>query len=95
MNAMKCNVVLFFQCSQVLKYGTFDGLPSLQELNLSFNSLETVQRMVFKVIPHSLILHLRDNPIQCDERVCWLKRGERDGSIEWSSSPWYSRTPLI
>ena len=89
---MPCRLCLIFQ---VLKYGTFASLPSLQELELSDNNLETVEHMAFKGIPRSLVLHLANNPIQCDARVCWLKRAERNGSIEWDTPSWYGRTCLI
>ena len=29
--------------------------------------------------PANLTLHLRRAPLECDRRLCWMKRGERDG----------------
>ena len=33
-----------------------------------------------------LILSMRDNPLICDERMCWMKMSERIGRIIWHSA---------
>ena len=38
---------------------------------------------------HGLELSLDNNPLQCDSRLCWIKKGEREDNITWL----YDRKP--
>ena len=61
--------------------GSFANLP-LTNLYLDSNQLRTPlqQDDVFK--SHHLLLLLEDNPLECDSRMCWLKKEEKEGWID-------------
>ena len=63
--------------------GAFNNLPHLYWLLLSDNNLETVEMSSFmdpscpNEHPIDLAALLESNPLQCDERLCWLKEADR------------------
>ncbi len=59
---------------QGLRIWTFEGLVSLERLWLSGNSLSVMDSRVFSLLPRPLAVNLRDNPIACNRRLCWLKQ---------------------
>ena len=69
----------------------FYGLVSLIVLQLEGNRLTRLPVDVFKHLPNSFTLGLgnvrrkpqEDNPLQCNEDLCWLKQKERNGTITW------------
>ena len=65
--------------------GAFQGLEFLSKLWLFNNRLTTLQSNTFTGLPRPLDLTLGENPLQCDQRLCWIKRGEREGWIRWIS----------
>ena len=87
-----------------LPFGVFDGLTSLTKLFLDRNNLTTIDSRVFDVFDEGLELSLSQNPLVCDERLCWLRERIQDGRIElrqgynkatcgedgteWSLMPW-------
>ncbi len=70
-----------------LETGTFYGLRSLVWLWLENNALTSLSWTVFTSVdykltmkhPASLQLWLKENPIQCNSYLCWMKLGEKDG----------------
>ena len=66
-----------------VKAGAFQGLELLSKLWLFNNSLTTLQSSTFTGLPRALDLTLGANPLQCDKRLCWIKRGEQEGWIRW------------
>ena len=62
--------------------GAFMNLPHLYWLLLGSNNLETVEMRSFMdpscpdEHPTDLAALLESNPLQCDERLCWLKEAE-------------------
>ena len=71
----------------------FTGLIALRSLYLDGNKLSTVSSDAFSHLYRPLSLRLsnptvpaaRRNPLQCDDRLCWLKNEETDGKIKFSS----------
>ena len=47
------------------------------------NLLTTLPSSVFPNLPRPLDLTLGGNPLQCDRRLCWVKRGETEGWVRW------------
>ena len=70
--------------------GAFYNLPQLTALQLQKNNLTTFKKDIFKatqtnrvVLPDQLVLQLNDNPLWCDQELCWLKDGEKEGWLTW------------
>ena len=62
----------------------FNTLTSLERLWLQDNELVTLEEGLFNTpLRTSLELWLRDNPLHCDVRMCWIKQAERVGHITW------------
>ena len=59
----------------------FRGLNLLSTVWLNENNLTTLESSIFFPLPRPLTLSLNDNPMICDNRLCWLKRGEREGWV--------------
>ena len=69
--------------------GAFNTLTSLERLWLQDNELVTLEEGLFNTpLRTSLRLDLSGNPLQCDERMCWLKEAERVGHITWYTRYW-------
>ena len=70
----------------------FSGLPRLQKLYLYGNNLNSFSEQVFDPNdfpdsdghPPNLTLSISKNPLQCDKRMCWLKKAEQEGWIAWA-----------
>ena len=75
----------------------FAGLPKLHELLLYWNKLETLSENVFDAAdfpnsgghPPKLTFSISRNPLQCDERLCWLKKAAMDGWITWYTQTFF------
>ena len=67
--------------------GTFSNLPNLESLAIPNNELTTVSLDMFRSIGHpaKLELLIHANPFYCDERLCWLKEGEKEGWLDYDS----------
>ena len=64
--------------------GAFNTLTSLEVLWLDNNELVTLEEGLFNTpLRTSLTLTLDHNPLQCNERMCWIKEAERVGHITW------------
>ena len=69
----------------------FGNLRSIKRISLKNNNLTTLDCDVFdpkdfpgyRRHPRKLGLKLGGNPLQCDSRMCWIKRGEDAGWIYW------------
>ena len=69
---------------QVVPLGGLSNLPKLDLLHLHNNQLKTLSKNIFTIKdypdsnghPPILRLTLRDNPLVCDTKLCWLKKGE-------------------
>ena len=67
--------------------GDLYNLPKIGQIWLMRTKVTTLSEGLFdaELYPetdgHSatLTLHLRAAPLQCDQSLCWMKRGERDG----------------
>ena len=78
---------------EALTAESFSGLQSLQILLLDGNQLTSLSADVFRHLPRPVrvALHnpnkksVRDNPLQCDTDLCWLKQEELQGNITWFS----------
>ncbi len=72
--------------------GAFNRSYSLQILHLGGNHLSTLDSNIFLHIPRPLVLNLHvpssDNPWDC-ETMCWLKKEEENGTIQFWSTPKY------
>ena len=66
-----------------IKPDTFYGLDKLKEVWFYTNKLTTLRSDTFTGLPRPMDITLGDNPLQCDKRLCWIKRGEREGWIRW------------
>ena len=77
--------------------GGLSNLPKLDVLHLHNNGLKTLTKDIFTINdypesnghPPILRLSLRANPLVCDTKLCWLKKGEEEG---WLTFPTYSTT---
>ena len=59
--------------------GTFTKQTKLKILYLHRNHLTTLRRNVFSSQHQTnFTLLLSHNPLQCDSKMCWIKRAERD-----------------
>ena len=61
-------------------------MTQLTRLNLHRNKLTTLEQDAFgmaRVLTTELTLVLENNPLQCDTRMCWVKRAEEAGLISW------------
>ena len=64
--------------------GAFNTLTFLQVLWLENNQLVTLEEGLFNTpLRTNLELDLRSNPLQCNERMCWIKEVERVRHITW------------
>ena len=62
--------------------GAFTKQTKLVRLYLHTNRLTTLQNNVLSSkLQTNLTLLLTFNPLQCDSKMCWIKRAERDGWI--------------
>ncbi len=59
-----------------IEFGSFKGNTALKVLSLGYNSLETVSQCMFDPTNHpaSLKIYMKNNPLQCDQDLCWLKQ---------------------
>ena len=64
----------------------FRRLSKLSTVWLNENNLTTLAASMFLPLPRPLTFSLNENPFQCDPRLCWLKRGEKEGWIRWNKS---------
>ena len=71
------------EITSIQKHG-FANLLKLKELYLYNNRLRTLNPLIFNShdFPHTeghppeLVLSISNNPLQCDKRLCWLKKAE-------------------
>ena len=74
--------LLYLHCNDIsyIQLGSFTNLYQLKELHLHQNKLTTLAKDTLP-IPHHIRLALLfwDNPLQCDNKMCWVKQGEEDG----------------
>ena len=78
---------------QTLGPHVFSGLVFLDCVNLAGNQLTSLSADVFSHLPRPLTLGLHlgwisigpENPLKCDADLCWLKREEQQGTIDWFS----------
>ena len=76
---------------QVIPSGGFSNLPKLDLLHLHNNWLKTFTRDIFTINdypesnghPPILRLTLGSNPLVCDKKLCWLKKGEIEGWLNY------------
>ena len=74
-----------------LSPGMFSGLNSLKILRLERSHLPMLAADVFNHLPRPIVLGLydavlnntNDNPLQCDDELCWLKHEEQQGTFTW------------
>ena len=67
--------------------GNLYDLPKIGKIWLMRTKVTTLSKGIFDVElypeadghPATLTLHLRAVSLQCDQHLCWMKRGERDG----------------
>lgn len=53
----------------------FHGMPRLKRVRLNFNFLDTLDEKVWKpIFGQTTHLEVDDNPVVCDEDVCWITR---------------------
>ena len=72
---------------QVISPGGLSNLPKLNLLHLHNNGLRTFTKDIFTIKdypdsnghPPTLVLSLRTNPLVCDAKMCWLKKGPGEG----------------
>ena len=65
-----------------IQHGSFAGLH-LTHLYLLSNQITKLEQSDAYKSRH-LTLFLGENPLQCDWRICWIKKGEQDGWITLS-----------
>ena len=78
---------------QTIPPGGLFNLPKLGLLHLHNNGLKTLTKDIFTINdypdssghPPSLRLSLRANPLVCDTKLCWLKRGEEEGWLRFQT----------
>ena len=78
---------------ETLSPNFFSGLPFLHFINWAGNKLTSLSVDVFSHLPRPLTLGLHlgwlsigpENPLKCDADLCWLKREEQQGTINWFS----------
>ena len=76
---------------QTIPPGGLSNLPKLDLLHLHNNGLRTLTKDIFTINdypdssghPPSLRLSLRGNPLVCDTKLCWLKKGEEEGWLRF------------
>ncbi len=67
----------------------FFNLPKLEILDLSYTKLNSFPLDVFDPQyfenghPKNLTLNLRKVPLECDDCLCWMKKGEEEGWLHW------------
>ena len=69
----------------------FGNLPNIGRLSLYKTGLRSLDKSIFNFDdfpdsgghPRKVKLVLNGNPLQCDDRLCWLKQAEEDGWITW------------
>ncbi len=66
-----------------IESNTFSSLQNLKELILNGNRLKTLSESIFSAQPGHLILWIADNPLRCGSDMCWMKRGEAEGWLEF------------
>ena len=73
-----------------LETGSLGGLTGLLDLQLKGNILSSVEKRVFAELPRPLILDIRNNPLLCNQNLCWLQREiqKRTILIERSKLVW-------
>ena len=77
---------------QTILPGGLSNLPKLDLLHLHNNGLKTLSKDIFTINdcpdghPPILRLTLRDNPLVCDTKLCWLKKGEEEGWLRFSDN---------
>ncbi len=62
--------------------GTFANLKSLHRLCLTGNKLKSLNGLAFNHPTRHLQLELRENPLECSERLCWIKKSLSGGHVE-------------
>ena len=62
---------------------SFDGAYSLKLLTLNDNEITMLYPAAFQLLPSSLELDLRENPLECGKELCWLEAEVHKGSISW------------
>ena len=85
-------ILSYNQIEHIEQYG-FSHLPQLSELDLRNNKLTSLPADIFNPVhypdsgghPPRLDIGLHFNPLQCDSRLCWLKKGQKEGWITWWS----------
>ena len=76
---------------QTIPPGGFSNLPKLDLLHLHNNKLRTLSKDIFTIKdypesnghPPILRLTLRENPLVCDRKLCWLKKGEEESWLSF------------
>ena len=68
-------------------------MPRLQNLDFSTNVLKTISADIFNPADYPdsngrpAYLNLGLHPVHCDSSLCWLKKGEEDGTIKLGYGP--------
>ena len=69
-----------------LEAGALGGLAGLSELQLTDNMISSLEKSVFAELPRPLMLDMRNNPLQCNQNLCWLQREIRKETILFQRS---------
>ena len=67
-----------------IESGSFIDLYHLTTVNLDHNRLTTLKNPFSEPSSGSILFYLSNNPLQCNNSLCWLKNAERDGRINLS-----------
>ena len=71
-----------------LQPGTFRGLTSLSDIGLDGNDIQTLDCNVLAELPRPLKLDIGNNPLQCNQELCWLERERHNRTILVPYSFW-------
>ena len=73
---------LYHNLISYIEPGSFATLKQLHGLYMERNKLTTLEQNIFDdLMPNYLVLGINYNPLQCDNRMCWIKQGERKRRI--------------
>ncbi len=86
LNSLK-TLILYVNEIHHISDGAFSTLPAVRSIYLNHNKLKVLSRTVFGPNhPHRLDLHLGDNPLQCDSKLCWMEEAEVEGWLKVHSA---------
>ena len=77
---------------QTIPPGGLSNLPKLDLLHLHNNGLKTLSKDIFTINdypgghPPILRVTLGANPLICDTKLCWLKKGEEEGWLRFQDN---------